>query len=286
MNRNQLIASVRQRLLNKARETGDAFDHLLVRYAVERFICRLGASRWADRFVLKGAMLFIVWKNMAHRPTRDLDLMTLAGDNPQGMEAVILEVIRTEVPDDGLTFDESTMEAEVIRGTSEHGGVRVKILIRLGNIRIPFQMDIGFGDTITPGPEIVEFPPLLKDYPSTKVAAYPAYTVIAEKLEALVVLDAQNSRMRDYFDLLVLLAGTEKPDPAKLLAAIRNTFANRKTPLPESVPYGLTPEFGLEKEVMWRAFLRKNNLEGHFGAISLAEVQAKILANLPEVWLA
>ena len=131
MNRTQLIASVRQKLLNKARETGDVFDHLLVRYSVERFICRLGASRWAGRFVLKGAMLFVVWKNMVHRPTRDLDLMTLTGDNPEEMEAVILEVLRTEVPDDGLTFDEATMETEVIRGNSEHGGVRVKILANL-----------------------------------------------------------------------------------------------------------------------------------------------------------
>lgn len=253
------IESIRTRLLNLARSRGESFDFVLARYGVERFLHRLVESGHAVRFILKGATLFQVWNRELHRPTRDLDLLGSGPDDPEAMRLTVLGVMRIECPEDGLVFDEGSLSVQPIRDDMDYGGLRAKFRALLGNVRIPVQVDVGFGDAVTPGPELLELPSLLPDLPAIRLRSYPVATVIAEKFEALVRLDMQNSRMKDFFDLDFLLAG-DPPDRRELEAAIRATFDRRGSALPVAEPAGLSDDFVAEKSVMWDAFLRKNGL--------------------------
>jgi hypothetical protein len=275
-----LVASIRQRLRNKAVESGEVFDFMLNRYAVERLIYRLSLSTANDQFVLEGALLFYVWNHQLHRPTRDLDFLGFGPADADLVRQTFQAIVATPVPDDGLTFHAETISADPIREDNLYGGIRVKILATLGNIRIPLRIDVGFGDAITPGPEIAEFPALLRDFPSPNVRAYPTYTVVAEKLQAMVALGDQNTRMKDFFDIRLILR-TEELDPRVLAEAVRTTFERRKTRLPQAPPRSLTQEFAEEKEALWAAFLERNGITS--GGM-FAEVVAEIVARLPHVW--
>lgn len=274
-----LIESIRQRLMNLSRENGESFDFVLARYGVERFLYRLSVSGHADQFVLKGSMLFHVWNRRMHRPTRDLDLLGSGAADQESVRQSMLDVLRTDVTDDGLWFDESSPVVEPIREDMAYGGDRAKFRAKLGNVRIPVQVDIGFGDAVVPGPEIREFPSLLTGLPGSSIRTYPACTVVAEKFEALVRLDAQNTRMKDYFDLDLLLK-SDPPDRELLSNAIRATFKRRGSDLPTEVPTGLTEEFAREKQVMWNAFLRKNSLVSD----DLTKAVAQIRSGLEWIW--
>jgi len=274
-----LIESIRQRLLNASRANGEPFDYVLSRYGIERFLYRLGISKLADQFVLKGASLFYVWNSRLHRPTRDLDLLGVGPNDPDSLRSVVEQIIAVPCPEDGLTFDTKSLVVALIREDNEYGGVRAKFRAMLGNVRIPIQIDVGFGDAITPGPEIRNYPTILHDMPGVELKTYPTCTVIAEKFEALVRLDAQNTRMKDFFDLDYLFA---KPDVDQemIRAAIHATFQRRESPLPKTVPTGLTSMFAQDGEVMWNAFLRKNGLQ----ADDFLTVVARLREELSWVW--
>jgi hypothetical protein len=273
------IESIRQRLLNHSRADEETFDYVLARYGIERVLYRLGKSEVAGQFVLKGATLFHVWNRKLHRPTRDIDLLGFGSADPESLRGVMLRIIRVPCPEDGLSFDENSLAVAPIREDMDYGGVRAKFRANLGNIRIPIQIDVGFGDAITPGPEWLEYPTLLTDMPGTQLKTYPTCTVIAEKFEALVRLDAQNSRMKDFFDLDFLMArGGNDRSPVE--AAIRATFKRRRSILPVEAPTGLTPTFAEEKRSMWNAFLRKNGLEAH----EFPEVVGRIRSAMEWIW--
>jgi predicted nucleotidyltransferase component of viral defense system len=281
MNGEGLTASVRQRLANLSRESGEAFDYVLGRYGVERLLYRLGASEWADRFVLKGAMLFHVWNRKMHRPTRDLDLLGFGPDDAVSLRKALEGVLAADVPDDGLLFDADSLRIDEIREGAEYGGLRAKVLARLGKTRIPVQIDVGFGDVVVPAPETREFPALLGDFPPPVLRTYPAVSVVAKKFEALVSLDEHNSRMKDFYDLRLLLSD-EGMDRDLLMEAIRATFRRRGTQLPEQVPAGLSDAFAAAKEPMWRAFLNRSGLDGD--SAGFAEVVGEIRSELRRVW--
>ncbi|MCP5544206.1 MAG: nucleotidyl transferase AbiEii/AbiGii toxin family protein [Akkermansiaceae bacterium] len=275
-----LIESIRQRLLNLARANGEAFDFVLARYGVERFLYRLGRSELADRFVLKGAMLFHVWNQKLHRPTRDVDLLGTGKDDPESVRELVLAIMRVECPEDGLTFDGDSLAVGSIRDEMSYGGVRAKFRATLGNVRIPIQVDVGFGDAVTPAPQTLVFPVLLPGMPDVSLKTYPVCTVIAEKFEALVRLDAQNSRMKDFFDLDYLLSSGGAPDRRQLEEAIHATFRRRGTQIPAELPTGLTDTFSNDRRVMWNAFLHKNGLVSG----DLAQVTGRIRSALEWVW--
>ena len=261
-------ASVRQRLLNLSRQSGEDFQLLLTRYGVERLLDRLARSEHASQFVLKGAMLFTLWTGELHRPTRDLDLLGFGDSSPERLSGVFRSLCELEVPDDGLVFSADTVTIEPIREDQEYGGQRVKLEARLGQARIDFQVDIGFGDAITPKAEIVEFPTLLgMDRP--RLRAYPRETVVAEKLEAMVKLAMANSRMKDFFDLAVLARSF--PFSGRVLRdAIAATFHRRGTAIPTELPTALTAAFANDgaKLTQWKAFVSRNHLEGRVGELA------------------
>jgi predicted nucleotidyltransferase component of viral defense system len=229
----------------------------LTRYALERVMYRLSRSTHRDQFILKGAMLFSLWGGEPHRPTRDLDLLGRGTIDIPRLEQVFREVIGVEVEDDGLEFLPETVRGERIREDEEYEGVRVHLEARLAAARIKVQIDVGFGDVVTPVAEEIDYPVLL-DFPAPRLRAYPRETVVAEKFEAMVKLGIANSRMKDFYDLWVMSRDFSF-EGETLSRAIEATFRRRGTELPTALPLALTQEFSDDsaKKAQWAAFTRR-----------------------------
>jgi len=273
-----VAASVRQRLLNLSQVNQADYNALLTQYAVERFLYRLSKSALADRFVLKGAMLFRVWAADLHRPTKDVDLLGFGEDTPDAVAAAVRTIMTTQVPDDGMTFNPASTLAAKIRDEQEYGGIRAKFGAKLGNARIALQVDVGFGDSVTPQPTIEAFPTLL-DQDAPRLRMYPPETVVAEKFEVIASLGMTNSRMKDYYDLLAIFRIYDL-DTRVLAQAIAATFRRRRTSIPEGRPTGLSAEFVRDSVAMrrWAEFLRRLRIED--APIELREVVETIWARL------
>lgn len=248
-------ASVRTRLMNLARERGQAFDLLLTRYALERLLYRLSISEHRNRFVLKGAMLVTTWFNDPHRPTRDLDLLGFGESSAESMLSVWKEIFAIPA-NDGITFDGSGLRSNPIREDMEYGGVRLRTTATIARARVSVTVDIGFGDAVEPGPEEIDLPVLL-DLPAPHLRAYARETVVAEKFHAMVTLGRANSRMKDFYDVW-MLSKTHDFDRERLAQAIVATFRRRGTKVPQTIPDAFTPEFFLDpsKIQQWTAFVR------------------------------
>jgi predicted nucleotidyltransferase component of viral defense system len=255
-----LAASIRQRLLNLARERGEDFQLVLIHYAVERFLYRLSRSPHAERFVLKGAMLFSVWDEVPRRPTRDLDVLGFGDNAVASVESVVSEIVRIDVEPDGLVFYEGSIRGEEIREEQEYGGVRVRLSATLAGARILLQVDVAFGDVVSPDPRTVEYPTLLGQA-APRLRAYPPEPVVAEKFHALVILGMANTRMKDFYDLWIV-AERMRFDGPPLRQAIEATFRHRQTPVPSDPPVALTAEFhdDAAKQQQWAAFLTRTGL--------------------------
>ena len=255
-----VAASVRARLLNVAKAQGVDFNQVLVRFALERILYRMTLSQHADRFLLKGALLFTLWYDMPHRATRDADLLGFGASDLVSVAETFRDIAAVAV-DDGIAFDPASVTVEEIRKEAGYGGVRVIIAGELAKARCKTQIDVGFGDAVTPAPVDSVYPVLLDDLPAPKLRAYPTYTVIAEKLHAIAQLGMTNSRLKDYFDLSVLLE-RETLDTDLLAQAIKATFERRGMSVPDAVPIGLTDEFAHDpsRQSLWLAFLKKNEL--------------------------
>jgi len=271
-----LAQSVKQRLLNLSAERGETFNILLVRYGIERLLYRLTQSPHRDQFVLKGATLFAVWTGKPHRPTQDLDLLGFGAPAAERLAAVFREICLTDVEPDGLEFDPGSVSVQAIREDNVYDGLRVRLLATLGSARIPLQVDVGFGDVITPAPRELAFGPLL-DLPAPVLRTYPAETVVAEKLDAILKLGMGNSRMKDYFDLWTL-SETMTFGFTALRQAVTATLERRSTPMPAELPIGLSDEFASHptKEEQWSAFVRK--MGTGITAPALPEIVARIRA--------
>ena len=255
-----LAASVRARLLNMAKAEQSDFNGVLVRYALERLLYRLSQSAHANSFLLKGAMLFTLWYDMPHRPTRDVDLLGFGPSDQVSITQTFKEIASRRV-EDGISFDPESVTVEEIRKGAGYAGARVLITAELAGARVKTQIDIGFGDVVTPEPVQAVYPVLLADFPAPTLQTYPVYTVIAEKLHAIALLGMTNSRLKDYLDLSVLLE-RETLDADVLAQAIAATFKRRGMAVPTSLPIGLSDEFANDasRQALWRAFLKKNQL--------------------------
>jgi len=255
-----LAASIRARLLAIAKAQGADFNQVLVRFALERLLYRLSRSAHSDRFLLKGALLFSLWYDMPHRPTRDADLLGFGASDLESIVQTFRDVAGVEV-EDGIIFDPASVDAEEIRKDAGYAGARVLISAELANARCKTQIDIGFGDAVTPGPVAAEYPTLIADLPAPKLRTYPVYTVVSEKLHAIVLLGMTNSRVKDYLDIWVLL-DRESLNRNTLAQAIFATFTRRGMAVPRELPIGLTEEFAADpsRQALWTAFLKKNNL--------------------------
>lgn len=247
-------ASVRGRLLNLSRETGQNYNLLLTRYALERLLYRMTQTSHKDRFVLKGAMLITTWFDDPYRPTRDIDLLGFGDPEPEAMLEIFREICAVEF-DDGVEFDRDALRVTANREDLAYGGLRLQTNALIGGARLRIIVDIGFGDAIEPGLEPLELPVLL-DQPAPKLRAYARETVVAEKFQAMVMIGQANTRLKDYYDLWVL-SQSHAFEEERLARAIAATFQRRETPLPTDLPDGLKPAFYEDeaKVAQWRAFI-------------------------------
>lgn len=256
-----LAASIYARLSARARQRSEDFQEVLTRFGLERFLYRLSLTPSREQMCLKGALLFNLWFDVAHRPTRDADFLGFGPADAAALEAAVRHACAVKV-EDGMTYDPASVRIREIREEARYGGLRVKLQGRLKKARCPVQLDVGYGDAVTPGPQEAVYPTMLDDLPAPRLQVYPRETVVAEKLEAIASLGMTNSRMKDYFDLRVL-ARDGVVDPDVVATAIAATFARRGTPLPARLPLGLADEFADNrlKQSQWNTFLSKNRLE-------------------------
>lgn len=252
-----VAASVRQRLLNRARESGRPFAELLQYYTMERFLYRLAVSEHRDKFVLKGALMLRVWHAPEARPTMDIDLLGQLQQNE--VVQVVTDVCQEEVEVDGLVFDPQTLTTEAITEDADYEGVRVRLRGFLGTARVMVQLDVGFGDTAFTE-EIADYPSLL-GMSQPRLRGYSRESSIAEKFEAMTKLGRLNSRMKDFYDIW-LLSRQFTFEGERLTEAVAQTFHKRGTPV-EGRPDALTRAFANDpnKVLQWRAFLRKGQLD-------------------------
>ncbi len=253
-------ASVRARLQNVARARNFEFQLTLQRYAIERFMYRLGVSQHRDQFVLKGAMLFVLWDDSILRPTRDLDLAGFWANDADSLVAAFREICAIPYPSDGIEFESDTLEVTPIRDGAEYHGFRARMNVRLGSAVIHLQVDVGFGDAIVPAPEDVSYPTLLDAEPP-RIRAYPREAVLSEKLHAMVSHGEINSRYKDFFDVWLLSSRFEFAGE-RLAASIQATFTRRKSVSFSPWPVALTPQFYADsmRSRMWMNYLSRSKL--------------------------
>lgn len=272
-----LGASARQRLLNQSRAQNRPFQELLQYFAMERFLYRLARSPYADQFILKGALLLTAWRAPLSRPTMDIDLAGRTNNQLDHIKEIVGTVCEIAVDPDGIEFNRASIEVSRIKEDADYEGVRVQFHATLARARIPMQLDIGFGDVITPGPTEIEYPTLL-DFPAPTLRAYPRETVVAEKLEALTALGLLNSRIKDYYDL-ALLSRMYPFEGERLAEAISATFRHRKTTI-EAEPIGLTRAYCDDpaRILQWRAFVRRSRFGEGAGDLTHLVEEVRLFA--------
>lgn len=267
-------ASIRAKLQNKAKENNRPFSEILQYYGMERFLYRFSRSRYVDRFVLKGALLFTVWQIPERRATLDIDFLARFDNQVTSIEKVIRDVCEISVVSDGLIFNPETVKGQKIKENADYEGVRIKLVGFLERARIPMQIDIGFGDIIYPMPKTIDYPVIL-DLPKPRLKGYPVESVVSEKFEAMVKLGLLNSRMKDFYDIWLMMRQFDFNN-SKLAEAVRRTFEHRKTSLPQNKPLFAAEIYDekSDRQTLWKAFLKKGDIK--HAPESLATVARKI----------
>jgi predicted nucleotidyltransferase component of viral defense system len=250
-----IAASVRGRLQNKAKETGRAFSEILQCYGMERFLFRLSQSKYADAFILKGALMFVAWQMPERRTTLDIDLLARHVNEVAKIEGAVRDICAAKVPADGLVFKPDSVKGRITKEDAEYEGVRIKLMGYLERSRIPMQIDFGFGDIIYPSAQKIKYPALL-DFPAPKLKGYTPESVVSEKFEAMVKLGDLNSRMKDFYDIWNMMRQFDFEGGA-LVKAIEKTFGHRKTTLPASAPFFSSDIYAKNSmnNTRWKAFL-------------------------------
>ena len=228
--------SVRAKLLNISKAEKLGYQLIVIRYIQERLLYRLSQSRFREKLFLKGGALLYALEQFRARPTLDIDFL---GDKISRDKEFV------------------KMAAEEITVNKEYHGIRLHVTARLDTIRQVISMDIGFGDVITPKPEELDYPVLLKETPAVNIMAYSLETVVAEKFQAMIDLAEENSRMKDFFDVYRILE-SNKVNEEMLQQAITATFSNRETGYkPDHILFAEEFVKSPTRIAFWKGFLRK-----------------------------
>jgi len=264
------------RLRNVAQGAGLSFNDILQAYVIERFLARLARSPHVDTVLLKGALMLRVWGVPRARPTMDIDLLRRGIADQAALVRLVQQCAAIGDPSDGVTFEPTTISVEPIRDAPEYVGTRIRLQARLDNVRQTVQIDFGVGDAVHPQPQVIDYPVLLTG-PPVRLNAYPVEAAIAEKFQAMVHLDLQNSRMKDFYDIWILSRTLAFSGPA-LSQAIRATFDRRQTSVPIVPPAALTAEFYSQPVHLrqWAAFVRR------IGEAALSNEFSQVVADLAQ----
>lgn len=271
-----IAASVRERLYQKAKADRTDVQLQFTKYAMERLLYRLSVSDHRNHFLLKGALLFDLWFDVPFRPTRDIDLLGFGMTELPHLISVFRDLCELEV-DDGMSFDSASIAAEEIREAANYPGMRIKLVGYIAEAECRVQIDIGYDDALTLEPELADYPTILNEMPAAKLRVYPVYTVVAEKLEAITSLGMANTRMKDYFDILVIVRNCDLA-PKLLSEAFEATLKRRGTAKPADLPLGFSDAFlNDERSIsLWNAFLTRNKLEANTLEATVVELREKL----------
>jgi len=253
-------ASILTRLKNKAKEINRPFSEILQYYGMERFLFRFSQSKYAGKFILKGALMFTVWHVPERRTTLDIDFSARFDNQIASIERVIKDICKIPVALDGLMFDPKTIKGQKIKENAEYEGVRVKFRGFLGRARISMQIDVAFSDSIYPKPMIIDYPAIL-DLPRPHLKGYPVESVVSEKFEAMVKLGLLNSRMKDFYDIWLLMRQFDF-NGSELAKALKRTFEHRKTRLPTDKPLFTEEIYAKtsDRQTLWNVFLKRGDI--------------------------
>jgi predicted nucleotidyltransferase component of viral defense system len=274
--------SVRERLKNRADELGLEFQQALQYYAIERFLYRLSTTEWSERMIVKGATMLRAWGGAIARPTRDIDFLGKVNDIATSLETILQQCINVTVPDDGLEFEMISVDGQITLD-ERYPGIRAKVNGNLAGARFVIRIDVGIGDAAEPQPGWVEYPVLL-DGPPPRILAYQPETSIAEKLESIVNLGLVNSRLKDYFDIWMLLNSASISE-SNMCSALVATFDRRGTTIPSRPPVGLTTEFTGQQTSgnQWKTFRARLEESGIEAPESLDKLVADINSRLEPI---
>lgn len=250
--------SVFARLLNIAKQSGETHQYLLTRYAIERLLYRLSVSEYRDQFILKGGILLQAWQGQNHRTTRDVDFLGIGTSKIDEVRQIFKAICLTSVPDDGVQFLTDQLKGQEIMEHKRYAGIRITLIAQIHSAKQTIQVDIGFGDIITPTREKLDYPTYL-NMPTPQLWVYPTYTVIAEKFETMISLGIINSRLKDFYDIWLMMRLFDF-DGVVLQQAIQNTFDRRNSQLPSETPSIFTPAFYSEasRVVQWDNFIKRD----------------------------
>jgi predicted nucleotidyltransferase component of viral defense system len=252
-------ASIQARLQNKVGEIGQSYNEVLQYYGMERFLYRLSKTPHVNDFILKGGLMFYGLGIPLRRTTRDIDFLRIADNAQRDILSVFREAFSVSFPDDGILFDEKTLQISETQAETDQGGIRVTFMGRLGKMRIPVQVDVGFSDELASQTLNMDYPVILAGMEKPRLRGYPPESIISEKFYAMIRFADANSRWKDYYDIY-LLAETFEFESHALANAIRSTFGNRPAELEDQIPFGLRESFAVSKQDEWNLFLQKAKL--------------------------
>jgi len=194
---------LKDKMKNKSKETGTHATELLQNYMLERFLERVSHSSYREKMILKGGFLIAAMVGVDKRSTMDIDT-TIKGVpvNREGIESILREIIAIDVGD-GVNFEIKNIKN--IHDVSEYDDFRVSLLARLFTLRVNMNIDITTGDTIIPSEVIYNYK-LMFEERTIPVMAYNLITILAEKIETIIVRSVGNTRGRDYYDIYLLLS--------------------------------------------------------------------------------
>jgi predicted nucleotidyltransferase component of viral defense system len=261
-------ASIHARLANEAQKTRKPFNDLLQHYGMERFLYRLSRTEYADRFILKGGLIFTAWEIERRRATRDIDFLGSLERNAETIAQILCTSVAFPAPEDGLFFDANTIQVTERLVDVERMGISANLLGYLGKAEIPIHIDIGFSDEILSSAKESLLPALLSGMERPLLKGYSPEFVVSEKLHAMNKYVEAPSRWKDYYDVWLISEYFEF-DVLSLREAFITTFNNRSTKLPSGRPACLSADFALKYQAGWQSFLKKNALQTNVDNLSV-----------------
>lgn len=274
-----MAQSVRMRMKDIARQEKKDLVVLLDHYVIERLLYRISQTKLSGLMVLKGAMLFSLWYEAPTRTTRDADFLSLIDPKDPMLKETLIEAMTLQI-EDGIKFDINSLEEKEIKKDNQLPGTRFMFFSYIDGARVRGQLDISYGDFVSENIPQVEFPVILKDMPPPDIPVYPMPSVIAEKIQTMCAKGEANSRLKDFFDVSMILQN-EKLDASTVQKAIKGTFLQRNTEIPDISISAFSEEFAEKNQNAWEGFVRKNLAKT---SLTLQQTQALIAKFISPIW--
>lgn len=248
---------IKGRIKSVAKQNNADARTLMRIYMMERFLERLAQSEYRDNFIIKGGILVTAMIGVAHRSTMDIDT-SMKNLNLSAEDALrVVNRVKDIDLDDGVSFD--VKDVSNIMDEMEYPGIRVTMNANVGRLITPLKIDISTGDVITPRAIEFNYDLLLEDR-SISLWSYNLETILAEKLQTVLARGILNTRMRDFYDIRMLLDTYEdKVNKAVLKEAFAATCKKRGTDHLQEQAEEIIKiiEADEQLQVLWRAYQKK-----------------------------